>query len=144
MIAAALIARESVQNYREQRKVDNENYRRQRETDRREEVAKRQREAYEHYLEAWWNVNNLAGTEFHERAQAVYQTARDVLFFYASDEGLNRINDFHQYVVHTPTDKYQDTVEDLLAKMMLTLRKDCYGETNLTLDEIKSKLTISV
>lgn len=142
VITAARIAKQSIEAYRKQKQADSENYRRQKEIDRREEVAKRQREAYEHYFKAWWDTNRYAGTELHGEAKAIYQNARDSLFFYASDEGLQKVNEFHRYIVNTPTNKNQETVEDLLAAVLLALRKDCYGTTTLTVEDIKAGLTV--
>lgn len=144
VVIAAFIAKQSLDSYRQQREADNENYSRQKDIDRREEVAKRQREAYEQYFKAWWDTNRFAGTELHGEAKTIYQTARDNLFFYASDEGLRKVSDFHKYIVEHPTNKDQETVEQLFAGMLLALRKDCYGETTLTVEKIKASLTIEV
>lgn len=128
IIIAALIARQSVKRYREQRAID-----------RKEEVTKRQREEYERYLTAFWDVQRFAHTEHHQQALAIYQTARDNLLFYASDEGLLRVNKFHKYIVDRPTndERDEDEVKTLYARMVIALRKDCYGKTDLTVDQIK-------
>jgi len=143
VVTAALIAQQSVKSYREQKQIDNQNYRQQKETDRREEIAKRQREAYEHYFQAWWDVNRYAGTELHSEALSLYQTARARLFFYASGERLKRVSNFHRYIVDHPIGKDQGEVEGLFASMLFAVRKD-FVRTELSLEDIKSRLTIKV
>jgi hypothetical protein len=146
VVTAAVIAKQGVESYREQKQIDGENYRQQREIDRREELAKRQRAEYERYFELFWLLQNLApGSEDHKAAHVQYNSARDNLSFYASDDGLNKVNEFHKYIVEHPTseDKNLDTIKTLYAAMIIALRRDCIGETHLTIEELESQLTIS-
>ncbi len=146
VVTAALIAKQSVESYREQKSIDSENYRDQREIDRKEEVAKRQRTEYESYFELFWLLQRLTvGSEEHKATTAKYNSARDNLSFYASDKGLRRVNEFHKYIVDHPTaaEKNLDTIKTLYASMIIALREDCIGKTDLTLEEAKALLTIS-
>jgi hypothetical protein len=147
IVVAAVIASQSIESYRKQKSVDNENHSHQKEIDRKEEVAKRQRAEYERYFELFWLLETVkAGTEEHAAIFAEYQSVRDNLAFYTSDEGLRKVSEFHKYIVDHPKaeDKDLDVVKDLYASMILALRKDCYGETDLTAEQIRSWLTITI
>lgn len=135
IVSAAVVAKQGVENYRKQREID-----------RREEVAKRQRTEYERYFQLFWTLQALkVGSDEHAIIHSEYNSARDNLSFYASDEGLCKVNTFHKYIVEHPMseDKDLDTVKALYAAMIIALRTDCIGETNLTIEELKSQLTIS-
>ncbi len=86
------------------------------------------------------------GSPEHSQVHAAYNLARDNISFYASDEGLRRINEFHKYIVDHPNngDKDLDRVNTLYAAMIVALRRDCIGATDLTTDELKPLLTISI
>ena len=147
VVIAAVIAKQGVESYREQKRIDAESYRQQREIDRREEVVKRQRAEYERYFELFWLLQRLVvDSEEHKVAHSAYEIARDHLSFYASDEGLRKVNKFHKYIVEHPVaaDKDLDTIKTLYADMIIALRRDCLGETHLTVEELKSQLTLSV
>lgn len=147
VITAARIAKQSIEAYRKQKQADSENYSRQKEIDRREEVVKRQRAEYERYFELFWTLQRLTpGSPEHGQIHAAYNLARDNISFYASDEGLRRIYEFHKYIVDHPNngDKDLDRVKTLYAAMTIALRRDCIGATDITVEELKPLLTISI
>ncbi len=136
VVWAAKIAKQGIESYRDQKDIDRE-----------VELTERQRVEYERYFQLFWTLQYLKpDSEEHERVYTLYQSARDNLSFYASDEGLRRLNEFHKYMVDHPKseDKDKNEIENLYARMSLVLRKDCFGETDLTLEEIKSALTIEI
>lgn len=136
VVGAAWIASQSIESYRKQKDVDRE-----------EAIAKRQREAYEHYFALFWALQPvLPASPEHVALTTQYQSARDNLSFYASDESLRKVSEFHKYIVQHSNnkDKDLDHIKNMYTSMILAMRRDCYGSTELTHDEVKCWLTMEL
>lgn len=136
-IVAALIARQSIKNYRDQKKIDRESYIEQREIDRKNDLKKMRMEQYKQTIESV--VDTIP-----DQVSADYLKMQLSLFVVASDEVLRRTGAVHEVLrkesSDPPTDpKKLQEIKASFTAMFRAMREDCFEATELSDEEI-SKL----
>ena len=128
-------------------------YRNQKRTDRQLELTNLRMKGYERYLTAYRGYTSLydfdppPADNDEDRIKAIneYWLAYSNLFQIASDPVLLAVTDFHNlaWMKQPPelTDEaFDEEFKDLYAKMIITMRKDAFEETELKKERVAERL----
>jgi hypothetical protein len=109
-------------------------YQWQKSADRKSALIELRRQSYTAFLDSLFM---LMGDKSIDKSTIHYRKLME-LSAIASDEVVRKAGDLKMYLAKSPDERIdQDKATQLIAELIITIRKDCFENTDLTLDDIR-------